>query len=234
MFFQSSLTSRLNFLLAICIIGMVLVTSGVDYQLSKRVLLDEVASETEAIIADTLSDLETHLAGIERATALFAAILEQRAYPESEIEQMLQLVVRGRSDIFGTTVALDPRMASSRQGFAPYYHHGVHGDLKYVNLAVGANDYPNQTWFREPRVQGKAVWSEPYFDEGGGRILMSTYSVPMYIDREGQREFYGVVTADLALADLNGQLASFQLGQSGFALLLSQRAKSWLAPTTRR
>jgi sigma-B regulation protein RsbU (phosphoserine phosphatase) len=59
---------------------------------------------------------------------------------------------------------------------------------------------------------------------------MSTYSVPMYIDGEGRRKFYGVVTADLALADLSGQLSSMQLGRSGFALLLSQRGKILAGP----
>ena len=129
MIFQSSLAARLNFLLTLCIGGMVLVTSGVDYQLSRRVILDQVAGETETVIGDTLADLETHISGIERSTQLFASILVQRSYSEEELVQMLLVVVRGRSDIFGTTVALAPRSGDSGRGFAPYYHHGADGEL---------------------------------------------------------------------------------------------------------
>jgi sigma-B regulation protein RsbU (phosphoserine phosphatase) len=230
MIFQSSLAARLNFLLTLCIAGMVIVTSVIDYQLSRQVILRQVADETQAVISDTLADLETHISGIERATELFASILTQRNYSEEEIISLLQVVLRGRNDIFGATVALDPRLATSSEGFAPYFHHGEHGELVYVDLASNDAYYPNQPWFREPRGREKPVWSEPYFDEGGGRILMSTYSVPMFAFRDGKREFLGVVTADLALAELNGQLGSFQLGESGFALLLSRHSKILAGP----
>ena len=31
------------------------------------------------------------------------------------------------------------------------------------------------------------MWSEPYFDEGAGNIIMSTYSVPFYQDIKGEK-----------------------------------------------
>ena len=131
--FQSSIVTRLNFLLTLCIASMVLVTSFVDYQLSKRTILKEVDRETELVIQDTLTDLETHIRGIERSTRLFAGILEQRLYSHGEIVEMLKIVVRGRNDIFGTAVALTPQMAGSRNGFAPYYYHGTDGELVFVD-----------------------------------------------------------------------------------------------------
>jgi sigma-B regulation protein RsbU (phosphoserine phosphatase) len=228
--FRSSLVTRLNFLLTLCIAGMVLVTSFVDYQFSKRAILKEVDRDTEIVIQDTLADLETHIRGIERSTRLFAGILEQRRYTQREIVEMLEIVVRGRNDIFGTTVALTPQMTGSRNGFAPYYFHGAKGELVFVDLATSNANYTNQAWFREPRGQEIPTWSEPYFDEGGSETLMSTYSVPMYIEGDKGREFYGVVTADLRLSDLRGQLENIQLGKGGFVLLLSRASKILAGP----
>jgi len=40
---------------------------------------------------------------------------------------------------------------------------------------------PRWTWFQAPKAQGKAVWSAPYFDEGAGNVLMTTYSAPFIL-----------------------------------------------------
>jgi hypothetical protein len=39
------------------------------------------------------------------------------------------------------------------------------------------------------------VWSEPYYDAGGGEAWMVTYSVPVYSSRKNPR-LIGVVTID--------------------------------------
>ena len=45
----------------------------------------------------------------------------------------------------------------------------------------------------------RAVWSEPYFDEGAGNIIMSTYSIPFSRTNGERRVFTGIVTADISL-----------------------------------
>ena len=48
-------------------------------------------------------------------------------------------------------------------------------------------------------------WSEPYLDEGGGGIIMTTYSHPMHAGRDGNtgKGLRAIVTADISLAYLN-------------------------------
>lgn len=53
-----------------------------------------------------------------------------------------------------------------------------------------------QPWLREPVDTESAVWSDPYFDEGGGNITMETYSVPIVV--EGR--VVGVATTDLPVS----------------------------------
>jgi signal transduction histidine kinase/CheY-like chemotaxis protein len=43
-----------------------------------------------------------------------------------------------------------------------------------------------------PRFE-PGIWCAPYFDEGGGNVLMCTYSAPFFVDRK----FAGVVTCDV-------------------------------------
>ncbi|MEJ2672375.1 MAG: adenylate/guanylate cyclase domain-containing protein, partial [Deltaproteobacteria bacterium] len=67
-----------------------------------------------------------------------------------------------------------------------------------------------------------AVWSEPYYDEGGGNIIMCTYSVPFYRTVGGIRKLQGVVTADISLMWLKDLVSSVKIYQSGYAFLISQ------------
>ena len=65
------------------------------------------------------------------------------------------------------------------------------------DLATGGYDYASTPWFTEPMRRKASTWSDAYFDEGGGEIMMVTYSAPVM---KGGRAI-GVLTADFALAE---------------------------------
>ena len=226
---RSSLAARLNILLTLCIAGTALVTSFVDYRLSRSTILEQAERETDLVVADTLVDLENQLTAVQRSTRLLAELLAQEELERTELRRLLQTTMRTRDEIFGSTIALPPDEDAG--GFAPYYFHGDHGELLYVDLVETQPDYHRKPWFRDPRSAEKALWSEPYLDRGGGEVLMSTYSVPIYLTTdEAQRRFYGVLTADLALKQLSGQLSAVPLGEFGGAMLLSRGGRVLASP----
>ena len=63
------------------------------------------------------------------------------------------------------------------------------------DLASPSYDVESQGWFTEPIAANEGVWTEPYFDAGGGEIWMITRSVTV---RDSQRVL-AVVTTDLAV-----------------------------------
>ena len=63
-------------------------------------------------------------------------------------------------------------------------------------------------------------WSEPYFDEGGGNIPMTTCSVPFYGEAGGRCA--GVVMADVSLDWLTELVASIKVLKTGYSFLLSR------------
>jgi sigma-B regulation protein RsbU (phosphoserine phosphatase) len=77
-------------------------------------------------------------------------------------------------------------------------------------------------WYLIPKELGRPVWSEPYFSEGGGNVIMSTYSVPFYRTTEGERRFTGIVEVDIALEWLKDIISRISIYQSGYAFLVSQ------------
>ena len=80
---------------------------------------------------------------------------------------------------------------------------------------------PEWDWWHLPRDASTGVWTEPYFDEGGGNIYMTTFSAPFY--REGR--FTGVATIDIPLEPLKQLISSLQGEQGERFLLLSARQR---------
>ena len=219
---SNSISSRLIALLSLSLALIFGLGLLVDYHLSRDEILARLQTESRETIRSAIIDLENWLDGVEGSTLFLARILEQRDYTHAGLEQMLKDIVENNEDIYGATIALNPDLADSPQGFAPYYYHRE-GILTYSDLAADDYRYSQQPWFSDAVSAAKPIWVEPYFDRGGGEILMTTFAVPVFrIEKNSQRSLYAVVTADVALDELHNYLRRLRLGESGFATLLSR------------
>lgn len=120
------------------------------------------------------------------------------------VEHLLAL----NPNIMGAAVAYNPD-CEPRKGepFSPYAYHDSTG-IHTKQLNTKEYDYLHQEWYTKPISEGKGVWSDPYLDEGGGEVMMITYSQPLI---NSQGEIYAIQTADIALdwlSDLITQLDS--------------------------
>ena len=77
---------------------------------------------------------------------------------------------------------------------SPYVYRTAHG-YATVDLAASSYNVHDQAWFTAPLAAETGVWTEPYFDSGGGEIWMITRSIPVRSD-EG---VFAIVTTDLAV-----------------------------------
>ena len=193
-----------------------------DYRLSRQEILTRLGEEATVEVGVAVSDMENWLNGIEATTRLLGRILEQREYSQEGLQQMLRDVVANNDEIFGAAIAVNPQLTDDSQGFAPYYYVDK-GAVSFANLASREASYQQQHWFTQPIAEGKALWTEPYFDAGGGEVNMTTFAVPVYrLDEQGNRFFYAVVTADVSLKELQRVAGQLHLGESSYSLLFSR------------
>lgn len=128
-------------------------------------------------------------ATFEAATAANLTAAAALPLEDAAIYTFLEKILTDHPEVFGTTLAFDPTFAT--RPLAPYAYRGATGLLR-KDLSLGGYDYSNQPWFTAPVQTMAAVWSEPYFDAGGGEINMVTYSAPVVKDGV----IIGVLTAD--------------------------------------
>ena len=193
-----------------------------NYYVTRKMLisnLDAVASNlTESIV----NKVDRTLFSIAKIPDNLAALIEHSDFTEEELKELVKLVVEVNPEIFGSAIAFEPYFEGRQEKFYSYYAFRENDSVVLTTLGTDLYDYYLMDWYQIPREKREPYWTEPYFDEGAGNIIMSTYSVPLYYNREGKREFVGILTADISLTWLRELVDSIRVLETGFGFLISQ------------
>ncbi|HNX01052.1 MAG TPA: SpoIIE family protein phosphatase [Candidatus Cloacimonadota bacterium] len=200
----------------------VMLMVALNYFHSKALMQKSVLADARNMTFATINNIQTVLVSAEKIPFNLALLLEHSEIPEDKLNDYMQQIVFYNPEVFGCCVAYEPNMFPGKELYAPYYYK-KDGKLTYVNLAKDNYEYLYWNWYQIPKMLNKPMWSEPYFDEGGGDIVMSTYSVPFYTEMNGKMVLKGIVTVDISLDWLQKIMSSLYIGKGGYAFLISRK-----------
>ena len=142
------------------------------------------------------------------------------------LQVVARRVVQDNPVVVGSTVAVVPGYYSDEPLFSPYVCRNGDGVVTKT-LATPEYNYPAQEWFTKPLELGEGYWSEPYVDEGGGDILMTTYSVPL---KDYRGKTAAVLTADVSLEWLQHLVNGMQVYKNAYGVIVSREGKVMIGP----
>jgi sigma-B regulation protein RsbU (phosphoserine phosphatase) len=217
---RQSLASRLSLWIVSLGIVIFITVIATNYLMSRALLDDYVEKLASAATSSTVKKIESVFDRAETNANSLASVIAIAGTKEDEIHKAITALLPINARTFGMSVALEPHILIEDLGdFAPYYF--KKGDeLIYENLATDDYDYKNQSWYSEPKKINAPIWSDPYFDEGGGNVQMITYSKPIRLP--GTREFAGIATADIKLTWLDRIADEIKVGKSGYGYIISR------------
>ena len=220
---DSGITSRLIFLIVSgCIIIFVVILSF-NYDYTKKILLQNAEDIAKNKAYREVNKMETVLTSIEKVPYNSVFLLESFANNKSNLLKIINLIVKNNSEIYGSAIAYEPYAYDKKQKYFSPYYFKKDNKLKLSYLGGENYNYFEMDWFKTPKGQNHAGWSEPYYDEGGGSIIMTTYSVPFYKNVDGKKVFLGVMTADVSLSWLEEIVSSIKIFKTGFGFLISKK-----------
>ncbi|MFP4481203.1 MAG: SpoIIE family protein phosphatase [Thermovirgaceae bacterium] len=201
--------------------GLVLTLVVASGFLAARLLLEE---ELEAKAMEqaraTACSMAVVTEAVERTAETASAVIGRGDFTRRELVEFLKTLLRNNSEILGSALALEQGLSGAPD--APYVYRD-NGEFPVVNLAAEKYRFETREWFTLPKSSGLAQWSEPYYDEGGGNVLMATYSAPL---EDARGSFLGVLTADLSLQWLTEMVGSISRpGKGGYAFMVSAEGK---------
>ncbi|MBD1390102.1 PAS domain S-box protein [Neiella sp. HB171785] len=201
-----SFQSRIVFWIAFPILLIVVILDGIEIYLEHQRLNKQQQSHLEAITEDAARQLNDQFQLARLTTKAVVRFLELQGteITEERIDQLLYWQLQHNELIYGSAIAFTPNRLPGRTLYSPYVYRGDNGQTKRIDIAIDGYDYRDGShdWWTLPVQMERDTWVRPYFDEGAGNALMTTFSAPFY----WQGEVAGVVTADVALNSLSARL----------------------------
>ena len=221
---KSGIIKRASLYVALAALITFAILLAYNYYISKKIILDNIRDNTRALAVSTLSQINTVLVAAEKMPENVSCILEYVDFTDEEFNNSFTNILKLNEGIFGTAIAYEPYMYNSKvELFCPYFYRTSKGKIECRNLVDAQYDYLDQEWYKTAKDLNKGFWSEPYFDEGGGNIMMVTFSQPFYKNVNGKRIFSGVITCDISLQWLTTMVSKIKIFDTGYAFVLSPK-----------
>ncbi|MDY0186829.1 MAG: SpoIIE family protein phosphatase [Syntrophus sp. (in: bacteria)] len=219
---KHGLAFKLTRVILSCTAFIFLAAFGYTYFYSRDQLLRDTRVNAANLTLAAVNKIETTLNGIEKVPTYVARSLATQKLGDLPLQREMENFLSTNPEIFGSAVAFEPYAFDGKTLYYAPYIFRERNTLKRIALGSSQYDYFHLDWYQIPRELGRAAWSEPYFDEGGGNIPMATYSIPFYRYVDNRRTFTGVVTADISLDWLLDIVMKLIPEQTGYAFLVSR------------
>ncbi len=203
-------------------VGIFVIIFSIYYYYTRNTIQQTTRENAIYLANNTVNRIDQVLFPIEKIPELISRMLESSFLSEDSLLPFLKSVVKSNSTIYASAIAYEPGYFP-KMGlyYAPYaFRQGE--AISSTSLGSESYEYFYMDWYQIPKMTNAPYWSEPYFDEGGGGILMTTYSVPFYTYKQGVRSFSGVVTVDVSLEFLTRMMSSVKILETGYAFLISR------------
>lgn len=219
---KKNFSSRLSLYVLLISAGLMVVVTVALAILAAGVLRQNAREKAELTLQTTVLEIEKMLKGVERAVDNLDWMVLRNLDDEEYLYDLTREMVTANANVVGSAVAFEPGFYKGRHYFSPYTYVGdVSGEIHTIQLGNENYDYPTLDWYQIPKLLGKAYWSEPYYDDGGGGQRMSTYSMPLN-DEDGN--FIGILTADLSLEWLSEMISTIKPFEDAYTIIIGRNA----------
>ena len=218
---------RINFAIVAVTAALFLVIAAFVAFSTSKMMENEARSTVENVVKATVGRIDRQMASVESAVENSAWIVGDRLTNPDYMFRITGELVQNNPFIVGSTIAFEPNFFPSKgYYYSAFFYKDGKGEIRRVQQGSETFKYHGMDWYRIPKESKKSSWCEPYFDEGGAKVMMCTYSVPL-MKRDGK--VYAVLTADVSLEDLTRHVAAIKPYPDSYAILFSQEGKPLVA-----
>jgi len=226
----SSLAFRYSLFFLFAILLIFFIAFAYSYGYSSILLLEGAKKDANILTQQTISRFENVLQPAELVPQTLVDAIENPKISFDDILRISREFVIQDSVVFGSCLAFEPySYDKDAYWYAPYIYEK--GNKVTTRILGSTNyDYYKMDWYRLPKLLNKPVWTEPYYDKGGGDTLMCTYSTPFYQIVDGKKKFAGVLTMDISLAAFERIVKEIKVFKSGYGFLVSRNGMIITSP----
>ena len=216
---KSKLSRRITWRVILIMVLFGVFIIGAVFFFDMGVSMVESKGRAQYIMDVVDGKLTTMLSGVAITAANNVAEFEENLDHPEKVCEAMEHELRFNNRYLGCGIGFEPDYYPSQgRWFEPYVRivDSIHVEHELIGSAQ--HDYHNQEWYLKGRSleRGKGYLTDPYFDDAGGKTLLSTYVTPVF-DRQGRR--VGVYGIDLNLNWIAQTIANEEQRVKGMSLL---------------
>lgn len=214
-----SFAARIGILFLIATFTVFAVAFLIFYHSAKALVRESAERQAATELSNMVLRIDEVLKSVEEAVNNSSWIIEKYHNDTTKLQEVTVQLLKNNPEISGSAVAFEPGYFPQLGQYYSPYSFRDNDSIRTKQLGSEDYDYHYMDWYQIPKLLGKPYWSEPYFDTGGGEMLMSTYSLPLY-DENGK--LYAVFTADISLEWLTETVNSIQLYPHSYNIVIGR------------
>lgn len=231
-----SLQTRSSLALLVTAAVLIQVTGAVEFIFARNAIRKEVQQRARTEIKLRSMEIQNVILSVETAINNMQWVIDWSIYNPDSIYSTMELIIRNNPVITGCAMAFEPGYFPEQgHWYEPFVgrENGLSGKVVRRQIGSEEHDYFKATWYQEGLTTTGGRWSEPYIDNAGSKMMVSSYTMPIH-DPSGR--VVGVFCSDVSLewlTDLFGhQGSAFTFLASRTGRLLACPDKSMVMNTT--
>ena len=193
---RKSFSLRLSLYILFVTSTIFLLAFWIYFGQARRSVSEEAVERAQVKLENTILQIDKVLEVVEIAVKNMSWLVADKLDYPDYMYALTQQILRSNPYVVGSAIAFEPGYYPEKGVlFSPYSYRSEKG-IRSKQLGTEDYEYHYMDWYLIPKLLGTPYWSEPYFDEGGADMVMTTYSLPLY-DSSGK--MYAVFTADISL-----------------------------------
>ena len=216
---KSKLSRRITWRVILIIVFFNVFIIGAVFLFDMVVSKIESEDRAQYIMAGIDGKLTTMLSGVEITATNNVAEFEENLDNTEKVYKAMEHELRFNNRYLGCGIGFKPNYYPSQgRWFEPYVRFTDSTHVEREQIGSAQHDYHQQDWYLKglSLERGKGYLTDPYFDNAGGKCLLSTYVTPVF-DRQGSR--VGVYGIDLNLNWIEQAIANEEKRVKSLSLL---------------
>lgn len=225
---RKSLSTKLSVgILVLVVIGFSMAL-GFLFQHSRSLVKQEAIERADRILNNNALRVTGFLSEVETATHNMEWLVLQNMQPDSLLNFTHRMVELNRH-FNGCSITMEPNTFPQYGRYFSAYSVRKGDSISTVREAE--YEYFEKVWYKLPKTQGKAVWTDPYDDFNDGTLysdeIIASYCVPLYA--AGHR-FVGVISTDLSLPWLSATITHERPYRNSYCIMIGKSGQYYVHP----
>ena len=214
----------------IAIFTLMLVSAAYYFYIRKEAL--RIAEKrAELTLESTERMILVRMGKIETTVNAFRPMAEYALDDPDAMYDIARHIVESSKRVMGAGIAFKADYYPEKgHWFETYvgYHQGS-DTLVTKQLGSSEHNYLQMEWFRKGLQSPTGIWSDPYYDNAGGKTIIVSYCLPIY---DSTHEAVGVICTDITLDTLTSIVRSVDLYPHSYCTLVAGDGTVLVEPPT--